>query len=112
MTGKLGYTCVVEVAQGNAKNEREAEMIARCMFPELATLSGKSDAAEEGECGAPPCPVCKRERERRSDYVRCRFCGLNWLAGENLSLHPHLGRRLRLVEASLAVPTSRSRKGA
>ena len=36
----------------------------------------------------PPCPQCGRPRVKRSDYVRCLPCGLNWLAGEDLSRNP------------------------
>lgn len=40
----------------------------------------------------PPCPFCEKPRVKRSDYVRCNPCGLNWLEGEDLSLNPYLSR--------------------
>lgn len=47
-----------------------------------------------GEVGTePPCPFCQRPRVRRSDYIRCNPCGLNWLDGEDLTKDPQLSRR-------------------
>ena len=39
-----------------------------------------------------PCPFCSRPRLRRSDYIRCNPCGLNWLPAEDLSLDPRASR--------------------
>lgn len=44
-----------------------------------------------------PCPFCKRPRVKRSDYVRCNPCGLNWLDGEDLTKDPQLSRRQKSV---------------
>jgi len=30
----------------------------------------------------PPCPFCKKPRVRRSDYIRCNGCAVNWLDNE------------------------------
>ena len=35
------------------------------------------------EAGSEPaCPFCQTPRVRRSDYVRCNDCGVNWLDSE------------------------------
>jgi ribosomal protein L37AE/L43A len=37
----------------------------------------------------PPCPFCHRPRVKRSDYIRCMRCGLNWTLGEQaIDRHP------------------------
>jgi len=37
----------------------------------------------------PPCPLCQRPRVKRSDYIRCNRCGLNWTNGEQaIDRHP------------------------
>lgn len=35
-----------------------------------------------------PCPMCKRPRVKRSDYIRCNPCGVNWLDGYDLGKKP------------------------
>jgi hypothetical protein len=35
-----------------------------------------------------PCPLCKRPRVTRTDYIRCNPCGLNWSEGQALDRHP------------------------
>lgn len=49
---------------------------------------------EEIERGGdmPPCPRCGVPRVQRSDYVRCCRCGVNWMAGEDLSRDPRTQR--------------------
>ena len=37
----------------------------------------------------PACPFCKRPRLRRSDYIRCTPCGLNWNYDQDIFEHPH-----------------------
>ena len=37
-------------------------------------------ATEVGE--EPNCPFCQTPRVRRSDYIRCNPCGVNWLDSE------------------------------
>ncbi len=39
-----------------------------------------------------PCPFCKMPRNQRTDYIRCRSCGINWLQGENLDKDPRIQR--------------------
>ncbi len=48
----------------------------------------KREATEGGELTDQPCPICGLPRSRRSDYVRCQPCGLNWLEGEPLNQNP------------------------
>ena len=38
-------------------------------------------ATEEGT--EPNCPFCQVPRVRRTDYIRCNDCGVNWLDIEN-----------------------------
>lgn len=40
----------------------------------------------------PPCPFCNRPRVKRSDYIRCNGCGVNWLAGEDITHDPRQER--------------------
>ena len=48
------------------------------------------------------CPLCGQARVRRSDYIRCRACAVNWLDGEDQSRDPRLEREERRVaEAAL-----------
>ena len=35
-----------------------------------------------------PCPFCHVSRVKRSDYIRCNRCGMNWMEGEDLSKDP------------------------
>ena len=37
----------------------------------------------------PPCPFCKTPRLKRSDYLRCGRCGLNWDYDQDIFEHPH-----------------------
>lgn len=39
----------------------------------------------------PPCPFCREPRARRSDYLRCSQCGINWL-DEECHLPDYLNR--------------------
>ena len=39
-----------------------------------------------------PCPFCQTPRNMRSDYIRCRPCGINWLKGEDLTKDPRNAR--------------------
>lgn len=36
----------------------------------------------------PPCPMCKKPRVTRTDYIRCNPCGLNWSEGQAIDRHP------------------------
>ena len=43
------------------------------------------------------CPFCKRGRVRRSDYIRCIGCGINWLDGEDIRFDPRAERRKKFM---------------
>jgi hypothetical protein len=47
-----------------------------------------------GDLVEKPCPLyCGGlPRCRRSDYIRCSACGVNWVEGEDLSRHPKIER--------------------
>ena len=53
--------------------------------------SMRQDAMNE-QGTEPPCPFCKRIRVRRSSYIRCNPCGVNWSPGEDISKDPRLSR--------------------
>jgi hypothetical protein len=59
--------------------------------------------------GESPCPFCSLPRVRRSDYVRCARCGINWLEGEALGSNPQVERRRKLA-AQQAATTIRKDK--
>ena len=46
-----------------------------------------------------PCPFCGTPRNQRSCYIRCRTCGINWSAGEDLSKDPRLSREKPKMKA-------------
>jgi hypothetical protein len=46
-----------------------------------------------------PCPFCGTPRNQRSDYVRCRLCGINWLDGEDLTCDPRNARMAAYVKS-------------
>lgn len=51
-----------------------------------------------GEKGTePPCPFCQKPRVKRSDYIRCLPCGVNWLQGENIFADPRIERHAQLI---------------
>jgi ribosomal protein L37AE/L43A len=57
------------------------------------TMEQQQEAARQerlNEPGTePPCPLCQRPRVKRSDYIRCNRCGLNWTNGEQaIDRHP------------------------
>lgn len=59
---------------------------------EYAKLTREQRLAEKGT--ESPCPIkgCGKPRVKRTDYIRCNPCGLNWLYGEDLTLSPLLSR--------------------
>lgn len=77
-------------------------------------------ASRKAEIGTePPCPFCQRPRVRRSDYIRCNPCGVNWLAEEMhltykgrpyLEVDPRLARRVVVPTASSTKPTADTSK--
>lgn len=53
------------------------------------------------------CPFCKVARAKRSDYLRCLKCGLNWLDEENtfpgyLDEDPRKSRHARFMAEAMA----------
>ncbi len=52
-----------------------------------------------------PCPFCKVPRVKRSDYIRCNGCGINWLDGENLMRNPKAERWEKLLTSARAQST-------
>jgi uncharacterized C2H2 Zn-finger protein len=40
-----------------------------------------------------PCPLCGHPRVRRSDYIRCVRCAVNWMEGEPPDTDPREFRR-------------------
>ena len=59
---------------------------------EYAKLNREQRLAEKGT--ESPCPIkgCWKPRVKRTEYIRCNPCGLNWLSCEDLSLSPLLSR--------------------
>ena len=48
-----------------------------------------------------PCPMCGRARVKRSDYIRCNPCGMNWSVGEDLNRDARFSRvRLPIINHS------------
>jgi ribosomal protein L37AE/L43A len=76
-------------------------------------LEAKDRMSEVGT--EPPCPFCQRPRVKRSDYVRCTYCGLNWLRDQNLSRNPNLNirdiARLEKGTDSGALPAASTSEG-
>lgn len=57
----------------------------------------------------PPCPQCGRPRVKRSSYIRCNPCGMNWSEGQDIFKHPHTRVTLSTGPATGAIaPTVRS----
>lgn len=74
------------------------------------TVSEQEAARQErlNEVGTePPCPFCLVARVRRSDYVRCNRCGINWLDGEDLTRNPKAERWEKFM-ASVSAQSTRS----
>ena len=57
-----------------------------------------------------PCPRCQLPRVRRSDYIRCCACALNWMDGENLDKDPRQQRMNRFLRQCESLPASRHRE--
>lgn len=64
---------------------------------------------EEGQTGGgeSPCPSCGLPRSKRSDYLRCVRCAINWLEGEDLSKDPREERRQKFLESVAAIPKTK-----
>lgn len=56
----------------------------------------------------PPCSFCRKPRVKRSDYIRCGLCGVNWLDGE-MHLPGYLDRDPRVVRSEAARTVSETR---
>lgn len=56
------------------------------------TIGQQQDASRAerlAEVGSePPCPFCQRPRVKRSSYIRCNPCGLNWGKDQATDRHP------------------------
>ena len=55
------------------------------------------------------CPFCGIPRVRRSNYIRCCRCGINWLPGERLEKDPTI-ERLNLMVANTAKTATSSKE--
>jgi hypothetical protein len=62
--------------------------------------------------GGTPCPFCHVPRCKRSDYIRCARCGVNWMTGENLTRDPRQERSDKFLEQTRAMskPKERSKE--
>jgi hypothetical protein len=67
----------------------------------------KREAKEGGELNEIPCPMCRRPRSQRSDYVRCTLCATNWMDGEDLNKNPKSERFKKMVESGRQQNTGR-----
>jgi len=56
-----------------------------------------------------PCPRCGLPRVKRTDYIRCCACGINWMEGEPLDQDPRAARIRMQVEA-VAMTTNKTKK--
>ena len=62
----------------------------------------KREIKEGGELKESLCPLCRKPRSQRSDYQRCSSCGMNWIAGEDLSKNPLLSREPYISRKKMA----------
>ena len=81
----------VRVLIGTGRDEME--------MAELMAMTREQRMAEKGN--EPPCPFCRMPRVRRSSYVRCNPCGVNWSDGLDLSRNPHM----KAIASSPTVPS-------
>lgn len=75
----------------------------------MTSLQKLRDEIKKGG-SEPPCPFCQIPRVRRSDYVRCCRCGVNWLEGEALDKDPKTQRMRNMIETSTATATVKKRE--
>jgi hypothetical protein len=47
-----------------------------------------------------PCPRCGTPRVKRSEYIRCCGCAINWEEGEPLDQDPRSYRQQKMIEES------------
>jgi uncharacterized Zn finger protein (UPF0148 family) len=57
-----------------------------------------------------PCPLCRLPRVRRSDYIRCCRCGVNWISGEALDKDPRTARQRKLVDDMTALALGKGKR--
>jgi len=58
---------------------------------EVAELMASTREQRLAEVGAEPAsPFCGRPRVKRSSYIRCNPCGMNWSDGQDIFKHPHM----------------------
>jgi hypothetical protein len=60
--------------------------------------------------GESPCPFCRVPRVRRSDYIRCCHCMVNWLDGEGLEKDPRIERFNKFLADTRAASTKPPKK--
>lgn len=58
----------------------------------------------------PPCPFCGLPRVRRSDYIRCARCAINWSGGEALDKDPRIERLCRFLQDTARTTLVREKK--
>ena len=58
----------------------------------------------------PPCPFCHVPRVRRSDYIRCCRCGINWTDGEALDKDPRNERLKKFLTQTNAMQKPKEAK--
>jgi ribosomal protein L37AE/L43A len=68
------------------------------------TMTSAERKAEVGD--QPDCPFCGTARLKRTDYIRCGKCGVNWMDGEDLSCDPRESRRAGWMRNIIAKPPS------
>jgi hypothetical protein len=57
-----------------------------------------------------PCPCCGLPRVKRSDYIRCCRCGINWLEGEALDRDPRNARQKKMLDDMEAMNIGRKKE--
>lgn len=57
-----------------------------------------------------PCPFCSLPRVKRSSYIRCCACGINWMEDEPLDKDPRGFRQRRLIDNQAATSTRTKRE--
>jgi hypothetical protein len=58
----------------------------------------------------PPCPFCKLPRVKRSDYVRCVRCAINWMEGEPLDADPRTVRLQKFLGEASGLPVVKKKE--
>ena len=76
---------------------------------EIAELMNTTREQRLSEVGREvPCPFCGKPRVRRSSYIRCYPCGMNWGFEDDLGAHPHMrATPSTKTEPDTGAPTAR-----